>query len=598
VTLTPPVSSAPALTGGTEAAPRVPSQRTAATEPVAPRPGVPAPLTPTERVLTQIAAARVVLATGAAAAASMWPHSNRNIRELAFIIALGWLPIALAVFIGSDEPKRPISRYGGWLGDLVALGLAITLVPDTAQPVRFLLVVVAVIALYTCPELPLLVAPGVCLAVGIGGTTAAGWTTSSAVGIAIFTIVTVIVTTTWRFLVRHGRATAQMTSWLRDRADAVVDHIPTPVLLTDDAGVIQRWNPATSATLGLNLEAGQHCGLLDLHYGERRLDCSQGCALRALCGDGPDASVEVWRPVGDSRQPLLASVTAVPDVESGPYEVLHAFRDITRLKEADEAKTLFLATASHELKTPLTVIRGFAEMLNSGRLADEAAQARAFEAIYARSLELGRVVDRLLMSSRIDAGRLSVKVEPLDIAAIVAERVSSFGESGDRRIEFTIEGTPVPALAEPTALMTVVDHLIENALKYSPPESPVTVRLHHGETAVRIVVHDSGIGMTREEARQCFDKFWQADSGDRRKFGGTGIGLYIARSLVESMGGRIDVASQPGAGATFTVGLLTVVEDVPAPRPPVEPERSIIREFMRQIGVPADAGGAPPEAST
>src|SRR5262249_47941562 len=137
-------------------------------------------------------------------------------------------------------------------------------------------------------------------------------------------------------------------------------------------------------------------------------------------------------------------------------------------------------------------------------------------------------------------------------------------------------------------LTTVIDHLIDNAVKYSPDGQSVETVIRGATGCVHLDVTDHGIGMTAEQAEHCFEKFWQADSGDRRRFGGTGIGLYIVRSLVESMGGRVDVTSAPGEGSTFTVTLASVDHIVPEQRTAATPERSIIREFMRQIGVPGE----------
>jgi signal transduction histidine kinase len=297
----------------------------------------------------------------------------------------------------------------------------------------------------------------------------------------------------------------------------------------------------------------------------------------------------VWRALPDGeRQPLLASVTPVPDRGGQLSEVVHCFRDITRLKEADEAKTLFLATASHELKTPLTVIRGFAEMLQANRLPDEESRHRAHEAILSRSVELAHVVDRLLLSSRIDAGRLSVRLEEVDVVELVAARAFGFEASTGRTVDVNVIGNPQVALADQNGLNTVLDHLIDNALKYSPEGEPVTVAVRDVTGGVQFEVTDHGIGMTEPQVAHCFDKFWQADTGDRRRFGGTGIGLYIVRSLVESMGGRILVESAAGSGTTFRVTVGVSLPSIPEPRATSTPERSIIREFMRQIGVPGE----------
>jgi signal transduction histidine kinase len=147
-----------------------------------------------------------------------------------------------------------------------------------------------------------------------------------------------------------------------------------------------------------------------------------------------------------------------------------------------------------------------------------------------------------------------------------------------------------PAQANADAVATVVDHLVDNAVKYAP-DGRVAVAVALREGAVELRVSDDGVGMDAEQAEHCFDKFWQADASDARRFGGTGIGLYIVRSLVEAMGGTITVRSSLGAGTEFTVRLATSAATPPAAQHiPALPEQrageaSMIREFMRQIGV-------------
>jgi signal transduction histidine kinase len=333
--------------------------------------------------------------------------------------------------------------------------------------------------------------------------------------------------------------------------------------------------------------------VLGLHLGERALDCSRGCPLLGFAQDAD--AVEVWQDVpGDEhrRRPLLASAAVVAGAAEGEVEVVHSFRDITRLKQADEAKTLFLATASHELKTPLTVIRGFADMLLKHPEFPVERRELALDAIHRRARDLGAIVDRILLSSRIEAGRLSLANGPIDVVALVAERVAALSEAVARDVRFEHERPECTAYGNAAALTTVVDHLLDNAVKYSAADQPVEVRLVAESERVRIDVADRGVGMDEEQATHCFDKFWQADSTDAREHGGTGIGLYIVRSLTEAMLGDITVTSRPGAGSTFSVVLRVVSADheIPGPRRPDgdvgAPEPSMVREFMRQLGLP------------
>jgi signal transduction histidine kinase len=290
----------------------------------------------------------------------------------------------------------------------------------------------------------------------------------------------------------------------------------------------------------------------------------------------------VWRALPDGkRQPLLASAALVDD----GAEVVHSLRDITKLVEADEAKTVFLATTSHELKTPLTVINGFASTLLRQPDIDPGTREVALTAIHRRAQELSKIVDRLLMSSRIEAGRLSLAVEQVNVAELVRDRVLPVPAATGRDVVLDVTDAP-DAYANADAVATVVDHLVDNALKYAP-DGQVRVAVGADGGAVVLRVRDDGVGMDAEQAEHCFDKFWQADASDARQFGGTGIGLYIVRSLVEAMGGTIEVRSALGAGSEFAVRLASV-EPVIALPDQRAPEASMIREFMRQIGVASD----------
>jgi signal transduction histidine kinase len=320
---------------------------------------------------------------------------------------------------------------------------------------------------------------------------------------------------------------------------------------------------------------------LGLHEGERPLDCRQGCPL---LHDGAAGEAgrgrEVWREIADGRrQPLLASAFAVTH-EHGGVEVVHSLRDITRLKEADEAKTLFLATAAHELKTPVTVIGGFAETILTYPDMPPERRAEAVEAIRRRASELSAIVDRLLLSSKIESGRVHVDIHPVDVRALVTERSTAFQDASGRHMVRLVADEGLVAMADPLALQTVIDHLLDNAVKYSDG-GPVVIRGRKGHGTVEIAVSDIGIGMDEEQARRCFDKFWQAESTDVRRFGGTGIGLYIVSSLVDAMGASISVETAIGRGSTFTVTLPEVDAREAEPAPA---DQSGIKDLTRQVG--------------
>lgn len=379
----------------------------------------------------------------------------------------------------------------------------------------------------------------------------------------------------------------------RDRSQEVLSRIRDAVVLTDPAGYVLECNEAASRTLGMTPQQirGGHCGaVLGIRGVDRPLDCLDGCALLGD-PDEQDSSfgVEVLRDREDGgTQPLLANVGAVWDGDE-LVEVVHSFRDITRLREADDAKTTFLATTSHELRTPLAVIRGFAETL-AHRDLDAATRANALDTILRRTEQLTGMVDGLLQTSQLE--RRGVRLDPvlLDPVPPVLARVQDLRATFDREIRLFGDHDRLAVWADEVALGTVVEHLVENAVKYSPLGGPVDVELSRagtGPTSVRLTVTDHGIGMDEEAAARCFDRFWQAEQGDDRRFAGTGVGLYLVRALVEGMGGRITVDSRPGEGSTFTVTLRTEPVAAVDERRHVDAVRpgSLVDEVLRHAGV-------------
>ena len=230
-----------------------------------------------------------------------------------------------------------------------------------------------------------------------------------------FALVSMLVCVLWVQIDIVTRRAESLTSSLRTRAETVLARVPHPLVVTDVSGNLVSHNQATTDAFGVDPDPGTPCAeSLGLHHGERALDCAAGCALLSLCSPDTD-DVEVWRSGSAGvRQPLLASVAEIHDTAGRVIEVVHSLRDITRLKEADEAKTIFLATASHELKTPLTVINGYAQLLLRDDM-NPVLRQQGLEAIAGRAKELAGIVERLLLSSRIESGSAVDVLAPVDL---------------------------------------------------------------------------------------------------------------------------------------------------------------------------------------
>ena len=190
----------------------------------------------------------------------------------------------------------------------------------------------------------------------------------------------------------------------------------------------------------------------------------------------------------------------------------------------------------------------------------------------------------------------TLELGAVDLPALVADRVAAVRPATPAPIVVQVPPTLAPAFADASAVSKVLDHLLANAVKYSPADRPLVVSAAADKRFVRISVADYGIGMTADEAARCFEPFWQADAANSRlgghEQGGAGVGLYIVRSLVEAMGGHVAVRSAKGAGSTFTFALPRSAREAQraghgGALPPGVGADSSIREFMRQIGVPS-----------
>lgn len=254
----------------------------------------------------------------------------------------------------------------------------------------------------------------------------------------------------------------------------------------------------------------------------------------------------------DGRQiPISTTVSPIFDAQGVVVGGVGVVRDVSQEREVDMMKSALVSTVSHELRTPLTMIEGFAELLLIRDLDPEQAR-HAAEQIHTSALRLDRLVGDLLSVSRIDSGSIEVRSEPVDLEAVVEEVARTF--ASERAVQVELDGIG-EVIADRDMLHRILTNLVSNAIKYSPGGGPITVTggLHDG--AASISVTDTGIGMSSDDLSRLFEKFFRADRPEVRNARGTGLGLYITRSLVELQGGRITVASAPNEGTTFTFTL-------------------------------------------
>ncbi|MBI4175266.1 hypothetical protein HY523_01470 [Candidatus Berkelbacteria bacterium] len=231
-----------------------------------------------------------------------------------------------------------------------------------------------------------------------------------------------------------------------------------------------------------------------------------------------------------------------------------------RLFEEDQLKTEFVAVASHELLTPTAAMGGYLSMILDEGMGKIDKQARGYlETVYAESKRLASLVKDLLNVSRIERGKIVVTVEPVDLTAAIQQVVTSLVfKAKERRMHLTFAEpkTRLPQVtADPEKLTEILMNLIGNALKYTPEGGHVAITTEERNGSIITHIKDDGIGMKPEDIQHLFSKFFRASNADQTGQGGTGLGLYITKHMIELMGGTISVESVLGKGTTFSFSL-------------------------------------------
>jgi two-component system, OmpR family, sensor kinase len=258
------------------------------------------------------------------------------------------------------------------------------------------------------------------------------------------------------------------------------------------------------------------------------------------------------RRVAEASGALATELAYEPLPEEGPRELAalaQAFNDMAaQLAASRESERNFLLSVSHELKTPLTAIRGYAEGLAEGVFSSE----DAARTILVEAQRLERLVRDLLDLARMNRREFSVASEPVDLAEVAREAVARHEASaGTFSVALTAEGEESWVEADPDRVLQIASNLIENALRETPPGGAVTVQTGRR----RLVVADTGPGLEPDDLARAFDRFFLYDKYGRERPVGSGLGLAIVKQLAVAMGGDVTVASTPGAGATFTLEL-------------------------------------------
>jgi len=337
----------------------------------------------------------------------------------------------------------------------------------------------------------------------------------------------------------HSDLAARVVELQQQRVggSTIIDAMVEGVLASDSRGRIVTANPAARRLLGYAPDAQ----LPDLAALFRARD-ARAAVGRVLAGeDVHDVEVE--------RDGRILALNARP-LPEGAVLVLH---DLTEVRRLEAVRRDFVANVSHELKTPLTSIAGYAETLQDPAI-DEATRERFLSIVIGNARRMQRLVDDLLDLSRIESGRWSPRVQSVELTSLVDDAWEPFrARAADRQVSFHREIAPEAsqAVLDPDALRQILANLFSNALRFVPAGGNISVRTAASDGGVAISVEDDGIGIAREHLGRIFERFYRVDPARSRDEGGTGLGLAIVRHLVEAHGGNVGVESELQHGTTI-----------------------------------------------
>ena len=359
----------------------------------------------------------------------------------------------------------------------------------------------------------------------------------------------------------HNARLYQQVMREKQRLDAIIENSGDGVMLLDPAQRITVFNRALTIMTGIPAEEamGRPCSealqLRDHFTGEVLSELT--CPLER-CKEGERFYVE-GDYMRDDDIVVTMGITYSPlfDAEGQLVNIIANIRDMTRFREAEEMKSTFISVMSHELKTPVALIKGYAGTLaREDAHWDEETVRDSVAVIEEEADHLTQLIDDLLDASRLQAGQMELSVGDVRLDKLAERIVRKFRPQSDRyALELSFPETFPAVRGDEERLTQVLTNLISNAIKYSPKGGRILVSGRYDQEQVYIAVTDEGIGIPAGEHERIFDRFYRVDSALTRRTQGAGLGLYLAKSVIEAHGGRIWVTSSPGKGSTFVFTL-------------------------------------------
>jgi PAS domain S-box-containing protein len=411
----------------------------------------------------------------------------------------------------------------------------------------------------------------------------------------------------------------------KERYRTLFELAPVAVYSCDASGVIREYNRRAAELWGRSPEPGdtdeRFCGSFKMYRPDGSYMPHEQCPMGdVLSGNVPgvrDGEVVVERPDG-SRVIVIVNIAPLTDDQGKVTGAINCFYDVTERKnfereretllanerssrmeaeDANRAKDVFLATLSHEVRTPLSAMLGWAAILQKKKCTEQEVREGA-EVIARNCRAQAQLLEDVLEVSRIVTGKLRLEVKRCDLASIIdaaIEVVRPAANAKQINVTATIDSSASPSVCDDVRIQQVVWNLLSNAIKFTPKGGCVQLVLDREESQARISVSDNGQGIEPGLLPYVFDRFRQADSSTRRKLGGLGLGLSIVKHIVEHHGGTVEARSAgEGRGATFIVRLpiqAVQISSGPADVVPSEREQEATRERRERIGTDIDLSG-------
>lgn len=350
----------------------------------------------------------------------------------------------------------------------------------------------------------------------------------------------------------------------RNLSSAILGSMVEGVAVVNGAERVVFVNPGFASILGVDVPPVAGSSLLEVVRQTELIE-----AVRRVLAGEPRVEAEIA--TGTLRQHFFAATVASVRAgeTSGAVIVLH---DITDLRKLERIRRDFVANVSHEFRTPLTAIQGFAETLIGGAIDDPENRGRFLSIILEHSRRLARLTEDLLRLSQMDAERLELEIRPINVAQLIESCFeTSQGRADKKELHLTLNvPSQLPDVAaDSRRIQEVLQNLVDNAIQYTLPGGKIVLSAELRGDEVVFTVADTGIGIPQADQPRIFERFYRVDVARSREAGGTGLGLSIAKHLVEAHGGRIWVDSEVGAGSQFHFSI-----------PVFDPERAATRPAL------------------